>query len=61
MNIKYFFEVFVDDTNEFRWRFKAPNGQIIATGGEGYIRKVDCLHAIDMLQIFSSKAPVVYV
>jgi uncharacterized protein YegP (UPF0339 family) len=35
----YKFELYRDAKGEFRWRLVAPNGQAIATGGEGYKSK----------------------
>jgi uncharacterized protein YegP (UPF0339 family) len=32
------FEVFEDAEQEFRWRFQAPNNQVVAVSGEGYER-----------------------
>lgn len=37
--------VYKDENEEWRWRRRAANGEIIATSGEGY---VDMTHAIDM-------------
>ncbi|MGZ0746243.1 amphi-Trp domain-containing protein [Haloparvum sp. AD34] len=33
------FEVFRDRSNEWRWRLRHRNGNVIATSGEGYTRK----------------------
>ena len=33
------FELYKDASGKFRFRLKASNGQIIATGGEGYSSK----------------------
>jgi uncharacterized protein YegP (UPF0339 family) len=30
------FEIYKDAKGEFRWRLKSGNGQVIASGGEGY-------------------------
>ena len=30
------FELYKSSNDEYRWRLKASNGQVIATGGEGY-------------------------
>lgn len=30
------FELYSDASGEYRWRLKATNGQVIATGGQGY-------------------------
>ncbi|WP_275548340.1 YegP family protein [Xanthomonas arboricola] len=35
--------------SDWRWRLKANNGQIIATSGEGYQNKHDCLSAIELV------------
>lgn len=44
------FEIYKDAKGEFRWRLKASNGQIVATGGQGYSAKADCKHAIESIQ-----------
>jgi uncharacterized protein YegP (UPF0339 family) len=44
------FEVYQDAKKEWRWRFKAPNGAIIATPGEGYKDKASATKAIESLQ-----------
>jgi uncharacterized protein YegP (UPF0339 family) len=36
-----------DVAGEWRWRLRAANGQIIATGGEGYDSKFNVERAID--------------
>ena len=36
------FEIFQDRADEYRWRLRAANGQIIATSGEGYTSKDGC-------------------
>ena len=36
------FEVYKDNRGEFRWRLKAANAQVIATGEEGYKEKKSC-------------------
>jgi len=39
------FEIFKDASGEFRFRLKAPNGEIIAIS-EGYTTKASCLNGI---------------
>ena len=39
------YEVYKDKSGEFRFRLKATNGQIIATG-EGYKTKASCLNGV---------------
>lgn len=43
------FEVYVDKAGEYRFRLKAKNGQIIATG-EGYKAKKSCLKGIESIR-----------
>lgn len=44
------FYVYADAAGEWRWHFRASNGNIIADSGEGYIDKADCLHGIDLMK-----------
>ena len=43
------FEVYKDKAGEFRFRLKARNGEIVATG-EGYKAKASCLNGIDSIR-----------
>ena len=52
------FEMYKDAKGEFRWRLKATNGQIIATGGQGYSAKADCKHAIESIQKHAAAATI---
>jgi uncharacterized protein YegP (UPF0339 family) len=45
------FELYKDKAGEFRWRLKAGNGQIMATGGQGYKEKADARHGIELVQM----------
>lgn len=41
---RYRGELYTDRKREWRWRLLARrNGKIVATSGEGYRRRVDCL------------------
>ena len=40
------YHVYKDANNEWRWRLKAANGNILADSGEGYSAKADCLAGI---------------
>jgi hypothetical protein len=33
-----------DNSSEWRWQRKSPNGEIVAESGEGYVRRVDCVN-----------------
>ena len=52
------FEVYADKKGEFRFRLKATNGQIIATG-EGYKAKASCLKGIESIRKNAPEAAVV--
>ncbi len=43
------FEVYTDKGGEFRFRLKATNGQVIATG-EGYTSKSSCMNGIESVK-----------
>ncbi len=52
------FEVYADKKGEFRFRLKATNGQIIATG-EGYKAKASCLNGIESVKKNAPDAEIV--
>lgn len=52
------FEVYTDKAGEFRFRLKATNGQIIATG-EGYKSKSGCMNGIESVKKNAPEADVV--
>jgi uncharacterized protein len=44
------FEIYIDERLEFRWRFKANNGKILAESAEGYNNRANCEHAITLVK-----------
>lgn len=52
------FEVYADKAGEFRFRLKATNGQIIASG-EGYKAKRSCMNGIKSVQKNAPDADIV--
>jgi uncharacterized protein YegP (UPF0339 family) len=52
------FEWFKDKTGKFRFRLKAPNGEIIATG-EAYSSKDACINGIESIKKNASIAKIV--
>ena len=54
------YEVYTDKAGEFRFRLKAKNGEIIATG-ESYKAKASCLKGIESIKKNAPEAPVVKV
>lgn len=51
------FEVYTDKAGEFRFRLKASNGEIIATG-EGYKAKASCIKGIESIKKNAPEADV---
>lgn len=45
----YKFEVYKDKAGEFRFRFRASNGEVMF-GSEGYKAKASALHAIESIK-----------
>ena len=41
------FEIYQDRQGQFRWRLRAPNGQIIADSGEGYATRSNAKRAAE--------------
>jgi uncharacterized protein len=54
------FEVYQDKKGEWRFRLKAGNGQVIATG-EGYASKSSCMAGIESVKANAAAAEVVEV
>ena len=52
------FELYQDKAGEYRFRLKAKNGEIIATG-ESYKAKASCLNGIDSIKRNAPESPVV--
>jgi hypothetical protein len=46
---------------DWRWRLRAANGQIIATSGEGYTTRENCVHALNLVKSTDARTPVVSV
>jgi uncharacterized protein len=54
------FYVYLDTRGEYRWRLIAGNGRTLADSGEGYVRKADCLHAINLIAGGVGGIPIKY-
>ncbi len=52
------FEVYKDKKGEYRFRLKAANGEIIASG-EGYKQKAGCLNGIESIKKNAPEAEIV--
>ena len=51
------FEIYKDKKGQFRWRLKADNNQVIASG-EGYASKAGCKNGIESVKKNAPKAKV---
>ena len=52
------FEVYKDKGGEFRWRLRAVNKQVIATSGQGYKEKRDCMNGIESVKKNAADAKI---
>lgn len=52
------FEVYTDKAGEFRFRLKATNGQVIATG-EGYKTHANCINGVESVKKNAADAEIV--
>ena len=50
-----YFEVYRSG-DQYRWRLKAANHEIVAQG-EAYVKKQDCLHAIELIKGTDENTP----
>ncbi len=55
----YKFEIYKGKSEEFRFRFKAPNGQTMLTGGQGYKTKSSLKKSIASIQKNAGNADIV--
>jgi uncharacterized protein len=52
------YDVYQDTKNEWRWRLKATNGQIIAASSEGYVNKHGADRGVALAVSTNSNTPV---
>jgi uncharacterized protein YegP (UPF0339 family) len=52
------FELYKSPNGEYRWRLKATNGQVIATGAEGYSSKAAAQNGIESVKRSAADASV---
>jgi hypothetical protein len=55
----YKFEIYKDKSDKFRFRFKAPNGQTMFTGGQGYSSKSSLKKSLESIKKNVPEANVV--
>lgn len=52
------FQVFRDASNQYRWRLRSSNGQIIATAGESFVTKAGAQNGIAAVKRDAAAAEV---
>ena len=52
------FELYKSPNGEYRWRLRSTNGQVIATGGEGYSSKAAAQNGIQSVKRAAADASV---
>lgn len=50
------FRYYRDHAGLWRWRLRAPNGEIIADSGQGYHSLRDCLVGIKLVKLYAPGA-----
>lgn len=53
------FEIYRDSAEEYRWRLRADNGNIVADSGQGYSRRTDCENGIEHVRNQAANADLV--
>ena len=53
-------EVFLGRNFLYYFRFVGANGQILATSGDGYTSKQNCLYALNLIKMHSYNCPIQY-
>ncbi len=51
------YTMYRDNRREWRWRFKATNGNTIGVSSEGYVDRRDCRRSVEIMKE-STDAPV---
>ena len=52
------FVIYKDTQGEFRWRFHAHSGQILAESSEGYNNRSNCQHSIILIKQEAASAQI---
>lgn len=44
------YEIYQDKSGHWRWRLRASNGQLVASGGEGFASKANVIRALESVR-----------
>jgi uncharacterized protein YegP (UPF0339 family) len=56
--VSYYY-IYKDTAGQWRWRFTAKNGKIIASSSESYHNLSDCEHAAQLIKNQSVDSPII--
>ena len=56
--IAVYFIIYKDGKGEWRWTYRAANHEPIAVSSEGYVRRENCLHGINLVKSGAATAKV---
>ena len=52
------FEIYLDESGEYRWRFRADNNEVVASG-EGYRSRDACEQGVQLIKDQAPQAEVI--
>lgn len=52
-------EIFMSSNFLYYFRFVSYNGQTLATSGDGYTSKQNCVNALNIIKLFAKDCPVI--
>jgi uncharacterized protein len=52
------FYYYKDRAGAWRWHLEAPNHEILADSGQGYIAERDCIRGIKLVQLYAPGADI---
>jgi len=53
------FEIYEGEDGAWRWRLRAPNGEILASG-QGFREKRDCERSVNLVKMYAAEAEIAY-
>jgi uncharacterized protein YegP (UPF0339 family) len=53
-----YYEIFIDRGRKYRWRFRRPDGRVVAESAQGYPRRADCEADLLWTREHGSEAPI---
>ena len=45
-----YYQIYIDQSREWRWRYVSSNGRTIAVSSESYVNKSDCIRSVDIMK-----------